>query len=185
MAGVSTMSIIGTVPGVIAAPLVVNRIGKKKVCVTGILVFMVGPALRIIFGSASLPLAYVGTFLGWLGAGLLMPMQYGIQADNTLWVQYTTGKHAEAAIASLSSFITKVAQGIAGSLPGFVLAACGYAGGAAEQVSAVTGGIIACVLVVPALLNLLGAIVFIAGYKVTAADVDMMAKEIAAREGKV
>ena len=51
---------------------------------------------------------------------------YGIQADNTTYVQYKTGKRAEAAVASLSSFISKVGQGIAGALPGYVLAATGF-----------------------------------------------------------
>lgn len=104
-------------------------------------------------------MAYVGTLVASLGAGFIMPLNYGVQADNTLYVQYTTGKHAEAAIASLSSFITKVGQGIAGAFPGYVLAACGYINGAAEQPASVHTGIIACVLVVPFVLGIIGGIV--------------------------
>lgn len=52
-----------------------------------------------------------------------------IQADNTTYVQYKTGKRAEAAIASFTSFITKVAQGIGGAIPGYVLAATGFVTG--------------------------------------------------------
>lgn len=181
MAGVSGVSMIGMVPGMIVAPLVANKVGKKKVFATGIFICAIGPALRL-FAPTSLAMAYVGTLVASLGAGFIMPLTYGVQADNTLYVQYTTGKHAEAAIASLSSFITKVGQGIAGAFPGYVLAACGYINGAAEQPASVHTGIIVCVLVVPVVLGIIGGIVFAFGYKLEKDDVDRMAREIAERE---
>ena len=181
MAGVSGVSMIGMVPGMIVAPLLANKIGKKKVFTAGIFICAIGPALRL-FAPTSLTMAYVGTFVASLGAGFIMPLNYGVQADNTLYVQYTTGKHAEAAIASLSSFITKVGQGIAGAFPGYVLAACGYINGAAEQPASVHTGIIACVLVVPFVLGIIGGIVFLFGYKLEKDDVDRMAREIAEKE---
>ena len=181
MAGVSGVSMIGMVPGMIVAPLVANKVGKKKVFAAGIFICAIGPALRL-FAPTSLAMAYVGTLVASLGAGFIMPLTYGVQADNTLYVQYTTGKHAEAAIASLSSFITKVGQGIAGAFPGYVLAACGYINGAAEQPASVHTGIIVCVLVVPVVLGIIGGIVFAFGYKLEKDDVDRMAREIAERE---
>ena len=181
MAGVSGVSMIGMVPGMIVAPLVANKVGKKKVFAAGIFICAIGPALRL-FAPTSLAMAYVGTLVASLGAGFIMPLTYGVQADNTLYVQYTTGKHAEAAIASLSSFITKVGQGIAGAFPGYVLAACGYINGAAEQPASVHTGIIVCVLVVPVVLGIIGGIVFAFGYKLEKDVVDRMAREIAERE---
>ena len=181
MAGVSGVSMIGMVPGMIVAPLVANKVGKKKVFAAGIFICAIGPALRL-FAPTSLAMAYVGTLVASLGAGFIMPLTYGVQADNTLYVQYTTGKHAEAAIASLSSFITKVGQGIAGAFPGYVLAACGYINGAAEQPASVHTGIIVCVLVVPVVLGIIGGIVFAFGYKLEKDYVDRMAREIAERE---
>ena len=172
---------IGMVPGMIVAPLVANKVGTKKVFAAGIFICAIGPALRL-FAPTSLAMAYVGTLVASLGAGFIMPLTYGVQADNTLYVQYTTGKHAEAAIASLSSFITKVGQGIAGAFPGYVLAACGYINGAAEQPASVHTGIIVCVLVVPVVLGIIGGIVFAFGYKLEKDDVDRMAREIAERE---
>ena len=116
MAGAMGLSVLG--------PIIVASGTLKSYC-------------ALIFGAMVLALAGFigGALLVGLGGGLIGPPQHGIQAGNTLYAQYKTGKRAEAAIASLSSFITKVARGVA-------------------------------------------------GYKVTAADVDMMAKEIAAREGK-
>ena len=181
MSGVTGIGMVGMIPGMIVAPLVANKVGKKKVFTAGIFICAIGPALRL-FAPTSLAMAYVGTLVASLGAGFIMPLTYGVQADNTLYVQYTTGKHAEAAIASLSSFITKVGQGIAGAFPGYVLAACGYFNGAAEQPASVHTGIIVCVLVVPVVLGIIGGIVFALGYKLEKEDVDRMAREIAERE---
>lgn len=181
MSGVTGIGMVGMIPGMIVAPLVANKVGKKKVFTAGIFICAIGPALRL-FAPTSLAMAYVGTLVASLGAGFIMPLTYGVQADNTLYVQYTTGKHAEAAIASLSSFITKVGQGIAGAFPGYVLAACGYINGAAEQPASVHTGIIVCVLVVPVVLGIIGGIVFALGYKLEKEDVDRMAREIAERE---
>lgn len=183
MAGVSGMSMVGMVPGMIVAPLLANKLGKKKVYTIGLVIAAVGPAIRLV-APTSLPMAYVGTLIASLGSGFVMPLVYGIQADNTTYIQYKTGKHAEAAIASLSSFITKVGQGIAGALPGYILAATGFVKGAAEQTDAVRGGIIVSVLVLPAVLVLAGGVLFGLGYKLTKKDVDEMAAAIEAKEAK-
>lgn len=181
MGGVTGVGMFGMVPGMIIAPLLANRIGKKKVFAAGIFICALGPAIRL-FAPTSLMMAYVGTVIASLGSGFVMPLTYGVQADNTLYVQYTTGKHAEAAIASLSSFITKIGQGIAGALPGYVLAACGYINGAASQSSTVHGGIIFCVLVLPVVLGVIGGVIFMLGYKLEKKDVDEMAAAIAKGE---
>lgn len=183
MAGVSGMSMVGMVPGMIIAPFLANKLGKKKVYTIGLVIAAAGPAIRLV-APTSLPMAYVGTLIASLGSGFVMPLVYGIQADNTTYIQYKTGKHAEAAIASLSSFITKVGQGIAGALPGYILAATGFVKGAAEQTDAVRGGIIVSVLVLPAVLVLAGGVLFGLGYKLTKKDVDEMAAAIEAKEAK-
>lgn len=183
MAGVSGMSMVGMVPGMIIAPFLANKLGKKKVYTIGLVIAAAGPAIRLV-APTSLPMAYVGTLIASLGSGFVMPLVYGIQADNTTYIQYKTGKHAEAAIASLSSFITKVGQGIAGALPGYILAATGFVKGAAEQTDAVRGGIIVSVLVLPAVLVLAGGVLFGLGYKLTKKDVDEMAAAIETKEAK-
>lgn len=181
MAGVSGVTLLGQVPGMIVAPLLANKIGKKKVFAAGIFLATIGPALRLI-APVSLPMTYVGSMIASIGAGFAMPLMYGIQADNTMYVQYTTGKRAEAAIASLSSFITKVGQGVAGAIPGYVLAACGFVSGAATQPDSIKTGIIICVLVLPTILGMIGALVFTFGYKLEKKDVDEMAAAIARGE---
>ena len=65
---------IGMVPGMIVAPLLANKIGKKKVFTAGIFICAIGPALRL-FAPTSLTMAYVGTLVASLGAGFIMPLE--------------------------------------------------------------------------------------------------------------
>ena len=181
MAGVSLIGMVGMFPAMIIAPLIANKVGKKWVYTAGILIAAIGPALRLL-APTSMPLAYVGSLIASLGAGAAMTLTYGIQADNTMYVQYTTGKRAEAAIASLSSFITKVGQGVAGAIPGYVLAAFGFVSGAASQPDSINTGIILCVMVLPAVLGVLGALIFGFGYKLSKKDIDDMAVAVAKGE---
>ena len=130
----------------------------------------------------TLSLIYAGTVIGGLGGGLTSPLIYGIQADNTMYVQYKTGKRVEAAIASLTSFITKVGQGVAGAIPGYVLAACGYVGTAVTQPESVSHGLIFCVLILPLILTVVAGLLFGTQYNLGKAEIDQIGKEIENRE---
>lgn len=107
-----------------------------------------------------------------------------LQADNTTYVQYKTGKRAEAAIASLTSFITKVAQGLGGAIPGYVLAATGFVTGSVAQPESINTGIILCVLILPTILTAAGAILFGTQYTLDKKAVEEMHTAIAARSNK-
>ena len=166
LSGVSAMSMAGMIPAVILSPIVANKIGKKNVFVGGLIVAVAGYVLRLI-NIKSLSLLYVSQILVSFGTGFTSTLLYGIQADNTTFVQYTTGKRAEAAVASLSSFITKVGQGVAGALPGYILAATGFVANAAAQSQAVNSGIISCVVILPAVFLIVACVIFGKGYTLT------------------
>lgn len=180
LAGVSGMSIAGMLPAMILSPVIANKIGKKKVYVLGLIIAAAGYAVRFL-NLTSLPLLYVSAVIVSMGGGFTATLMYGIQADNTTFIQYKTGKRAEAAVASLSSFISKVGQGIAGALPGYVLAATGFVAKAAQQNASVTSGIMACVVVVPMVLCLTSLLIFGIGYNLTKKDVDEMTVAIEAQ----
>jgi len=113
MSGVSVVSLVITLLGMAVAPVLANKLGKKNVFLAGIIVAVGGSLIRFI-DVRSLLLIYVGAVFAGIGGGFIGPLAYGIQADNTMYVQYKTGKRAEAAVASLSSFVSKAAQGVAG-----------------------------------------------------------------------
>jgi GPH family glycoside/pentoside/hexuronide:cation symporter/glucuronide carrier protein len=155
---------IGTLPFMVIGPMVANKTGKKTIYVAGAVIVMIAPLLRLL-SVTNIPLLMVSTVLGGIGFGLTMSLAYGLQADNVDYVEYTTGKRAEGAIASLNSFVVKAAMGIGGAIPGYILAAAGYAANQ-PQTDAVKTGIIVSVMVLPAVFALAGLLIFAFGYPV-------------------
>lgn len=109
----------------------------------------------------------IATVVAGFGAGLAMPLQYGIQADNTDYIELKLGYRAEGAVASLSSFITKCAMGIGGAIPGYVLALVHFDSTTMIQTSMVNNMIIFCTVGSPVIFCCLAIVVFKLGYPIT------------------
>ena len=159
MSGVTVIALLSSIAGTVAGPFLANSMGKKKTFLLSLVISIAATCIRLI-NIRSMTLIYISTVIGGIGGGILTPVITGVQADNTSYVQYRTGKRAEAAIASLTSFITKVAQGLGGAIPGYVLAACGFVTGAATQPESVHTGIILCVIILPIIFSMVGAVIF-------------------------
>ena len=179
--GVTVISLVAALIGIFLGPILANRMGKKNVYLLCIVISIIFTALRLI-DVRSMTLIYISSLCGGIAGGCLQPLNTSIQADNTTYVQYKTGKRAEAAIASLTSFITKVAQGLGGAIPGYVLAAFGFVEGSVQQPESINTGIILCVLILPMILTGLGAILFGTQYTLDKKAVEEMHASLA--EGK-
>jgi len=160
------MSVIGMLPAMILAPLFANKISKGKIYGIGLAVVAISNLVRLIdvTNVAMLYVCYIGT---GVGTGVLMTVMYAIQADNVDYVEAEKGIRAEGAIASLSSFITKAAGGIGGALPAYILAISGYNAAAAVQSQSAIGGVVAASVIVPSLLALAAAVLFLVAYPIT------------------
>lgn len=172
----SVLTVIGLVTaliGTFTGPMLANRFGKKAVFIA-IMVISVAMNLLRLTDVTSMTLIYITTLVGGIATGWLTPINAGILADNTAYVQYKTGKRAEAAIASLTSLIAKVAQGIGGAVPGYVLAAFGFVNGAAEQPQSVHTGIIFCVLILPTIFIAFSTLIFGTQYTLNKKALDEM-----------
>ena len=179
--GVTVISLVAALIGIFLGPILANRMGKKNVYLLCIVISIIFTALRLI-DVRSMTLIYISSLCGGIAGGCLQPLNTSIQADNTTYVQYKTGKRAEAASASLTSFITKVAQGLGGAIPGYVLAAFGFVEGSVQQPESINTGIILCVLILPMILTGLGAILFGTQYTLDKKAVEEMHASLA--EGK-
>lgn len=156
--------------------------GKEKVYIFGLAMIALFPLLRL-FDVTSIPILILATIGGGFASGLCMPLTYGIQADNTDYVNLKMNVHAEAAVAALSSFITKCGMGIGGAIPGYMLAAAGFDATASGQPEEVKTIIIIGAIVIPAVLSLVGAAIFAAGYPLTKEKLEAQAEAVkAARE---
>ena len=136
------------------------------------------PIIRLL-DVRSIPLLIVSVLIAGIGAGFAAPLNYGIQADNTDYIELKLGIHAEAAVAALSSFITegavaslssfvsKCAMGIGGAIPGYLLQLAGFDSKAAVQNDDVINVIVLCVLILPAIVNVVAIVIFSKGYPIT------------------
>lgn len=173
----SILSLAGTIPGIILSGKLVERFGKKNTYIIGLLCFGLLPLMRLI-SIDNIPLVFAGTFFLNLGMGFLMPHMYSILADNTDYVEIKTGYRAEAAVASLSSFVNKFSMGIGGAIPGYLLAAVGFDETLATQNSSVNMAIIACVIILPAVFAGASALIMETCYPLNKAGLEQQIKEI-------
>lgn len=162
----------------------VESFGKKKLYVFGLMTFGVFPVIRL-FNVTNIALLMLATVLIGLGQGMCMPLTYGIQADNTDYIELKLGQRAEGAIASLSSFITKFAMGVGGAIPGYLLAYVGFDGTVAVQPSGVNSMIVLCLTILPAAFSLIGILVFGKFYPLTKEKLDEQIRVLAEKRAKV
>ena len=175
---VSVVQLVALLPATILVGKLIRRFGKKNTYVAGLLIIGLFPLIRLI-NVTNIPLLMIATAVTGFASGLCMPLSYGIQADNTDYIELDMGQRAEGAISSLSSFVTKCAMGIGGAIPGYMLAAVHFDAAAATQPDAVRTVIIMCAIVVPAIGSLLGALVMKFGYPLDKADLEEQNRRIA------
>lgn len=164
----------------LAVPLA-RRIGKKQVMTIGFILQGLAMVVRF-FVPTNLAMLYVCYVVHGVGSAFVMSLAYTIAADNTTYVLYKSGKHGEAAVASLTSFTSKCAQGVGGSLPGYILDWTGYVANAEVQSTTTLNGIIACQTIIPGIMNLVAAVVMYCGYNLSNKDVQEMTAAVAERE---
>lgn len=162
----SMLQMLAMVPASIIAPFLIKKIGKKNAYIVGLFCFGIFPIVRFI-NVTNIPILMIATVVAGFGAGLAMPLQYGIQADNTDYIELKLGYRAEGAVASLSSFITKCAMGIGGAIPGYVLALVHFDSTTMIQTSLVNNMIIFCTVGSPVIFCCLAIVVFKLGYPIT------------------
>lgn len=161
----SLLSLVGMIPGITLSGILADKFGKKIVFSIGLLCFGILPMIRLI-SITNIPLVFSGTLLMNFGMGLLTPHMFSIIADNTDYVEIHTGYRAEAAVASLSSFVSKFSMGIGGAIPGYLLAAAGFVESAQEQPQTVYTAILLCVIILPAIFSAIGSFIMLVIYPI-------------------
>lgn len=173
----SLLSMAGMLPGIAFSGALANKIGKKGTYIAGLLCFGILPLVRLL-NIASVPVVLTSVVVMNFGMGMLTPHMYGIQADNTDYVELSCGFRAEAAVASLSSFVSKFSMGIGGAIPGYLLAIVGFDGKAESQSQAVIMMIVFCAVILPAVISAVAALLMKALYPLDKKAVDAQTKRI-------
>lgn len=163
---ITLITCVAVFPATMVIGNLIGRFGKKKMYAIGLALAGLAPIIRLL-DVRSIPLLIVSVLIAGIGAGFAAPLNYGIQADNTDYIEVSMGIRAEGAVASLSSFVSKCAMGIGGAIPGYLLQLAGFDSKAAEQNDDVINVIVLCVLILPAIVNVVAIVIFSKGYPIT------------------
>lgn len=163
---ITLITCVAVFPATMVIGNLIGRFGKKKMYAIGLALAGLAPIIRLL-DVRSIPLLIVSVLIAGIGAGFAAPLNYGIQADNTDYIEVSMGIRAEGAVASLSSFVSKCAMGIGGAIPGYLLQLAGFDGKAAVQNDDVINVIVLCVLILPAIVNVVAIVIFSKGYPIT------------------
>lgn len=163
---ITLITCVTVFPATMVIGNLIGRFGKKKMYAIGLALAGLAPIIRLL-DVRSIPLFIVSVLIAGIGAGFAAPLNYGIQADNTDYTEVSMGIRAEGAVASLSSFVSKCAMGIGGAIPGYLLQLAGFDSKAAVQNDDVINVIVLCVLILPAIVNVVAIVIFSKGYPIT------------------
>ena len=153
-------------PATMVVTKFIAKYGKKKMYAIGLAIAGLIPLIRLI-NVKSIPILIISSLITGIGSGFAAPLNYGIQADNTDYIEVKMGIRAEGAVASLSSFISKCAMGIGGAIPGYMLQMAGFNAAAEVQTQSVINVIIFCLIILPAIINVVGIGIFAKAYPLT------------------
>lgn len=163
---ITLITCVAVFPATMVIGNLIGRFGKKKMYAIGLALAGLAPIIRLL-DVRSIPLLIVSVLIAGIGAGFAASLNYGIQADNTDYIEVSMGIRAEGAVASLSSFVSKCAMGIGGAIPGYLLQLAGFDSKAAVQNDDVINVIVLCVLILPAIVNVVAIVIFSKGYPIT------------------
>ena len=163
---ITLITCVTVFPATMVIGNLIGRFGKKKMYAIGLALAGLAPIIRLL-DVRSIPLLIVSVLIAGIGAGFAAPLNYGIQADNTDYIEVSMGIRAEGAVASLSSFVSKCAMGIGGAIPGYLLQLAGFDSKAAVQNDDVINVIVLCVLILPAIVNVVAIVIVSKGYPIT------------------
>ncbi|MBD3338370.1 MAG: MFS transporter [Candidatus Lokiarchaeota archaeon] len=176
-------SVLGIFIGFSIGNPLANRIGKKKTMGIGLLAASVSAFLMFITNPNSILIIFSIYILLGTGQGFFQMLLYGMQADNTDYVEWKKGYRAEGAIASLTSFIQKAGNGIGAATAAIVLGLTGYTPNV-EQTSQSIQGIYLAFVLIPGLLALIAALIMFFAYPLTSEKNARIVKDLNERRKK-
>ena len=137
---ITLITCVTVFPATMVIGNLIGRFGKKKMYAIGLALAGLAPIIRLL-DVRSIPLLIVSVLIAGIGAGFAAPLNYGIQADNTDYIEVSMGIRAEGAV--------------------------GFDSKAAVQNDDVINVIVLCVLILPAIVNVVAIVIFSKGYPIT------------------
>lgn len=128
--------------------MIIRRVGKKKIAISGVAISFVGYAM-VLLNPTSYPLLYGAAVVKGVGNAALSGVMYGMLADTVEYNDWHFGIRAEGLVFSANSIGQKVGSGIGAAILGWVLEAFGFVSSSAIQPDTALNGIRTIFLYVP------------------------------------
>lgn len=165
MALLTFLSIGMAILGSYFIPAFVKRIGKKNTFMLGLIIGIIADIINFILptGLTSFLIIYsIGSFALAFALGLPWVMI----ADAVDYHEWKSGERTEGVVYSSYSFFRKLAQALAGFIPGIALGLIGYIPNV-QQSAETLMGLKGLMFLAPAILNIIGVIVLFFFYNLT------------------
>jgi sugar (glycoside-pentoside-hexuronide) transporter len=170
---------LSTLAGIIAAPAIAKKLGKKMSAIASCLVGATGLLIIYFAGYTNVRMITIGTIIyGLMGFGL--PLLFSMTADCVEYAELKTGVRAEGFIYAGTSLSTKFASAFAASFGMFFIGYFGYVANAEQSARTLQSINIACNLI-PAVMLVL-AILPMLFYRIDREYYSKMVDEIILRK---
>ncbi|WP_256358522.1 MFS transporter [Bacillus sp. sid0103] len=146
-------------------PALVKRLGKKNTFIMGLFIGIAADVANFLL-PANVPTFLILLAIGSLGLSFALGLPWVMVADAVDYHEWKTGQRTEGIVYSSYSFFRKLAQALAGFIPGIALGLIGYVPNV-EQTAGTLLGIKGLMFLVPAGLNLIAAIILILLYNLS------------------
>ncbi len=146
-------------------PTFVRRFGKKKTFIIGLFIGIVADLANFLLPTELATFLIIFT-IGSFGLSIANGLPWVLVADAIDYHEWKTGERTEGVVYSSYSFFRKLAQALAGFIPGVALGVIGYVPNA-QQTAETLIGIKGLMFLVPLSLNLIAALLMIFFYNLT------------------
>jgi GPH family glycoside/pentoside/hexuronide:cation symporter len=151
--------------GVAIMPFVVKRIGKKKTYLVGLFIWVAADLINYFIPGSTTTFMIFSAVAGF-GTAFMNGLNWAFISDAIEYGEWKTGERTEGIVYSTYSFFRKLAQALAGFIPGVVLTVIGYVPNVKQTVKTLSG-LKTLMLLVPAIGVGIAIVVFLFLYKLT------------------
>ncbi|MGE7762324.1 glycoside-pentoside-hexuronide (GPH):cation symporter [Peribacillus sp. NPDC097895] len=165
MSILSFLSIGLAVVGSMFIPTMVKRIGKKNTFMLGLMVCIASDVLNFVLPTGTATFLTIFS-LGNFGLSFALGLPWVMIADSIDYHEWNSGERTEGIVYSTYSFFRKLAQALAGFIPGVALGLIGYVPNIQQSADTLLG-LKGLLFLAPAALNIIGLIILFFFYNLT------------------
>lgn len=151
----SGISLIATIVGTMAIPLLVKFFGKKKTIIYALVGIAVSSLALFFISYESITLIIVQFVVNSFVSGFGLALPFIMVIDTVEYGEWKTGIRSEGLVFSTLTFGTKVGTAVGGAALGFILSFTGYVPNAVQSKEALNG-ILVCIAGIPIVVAVIG-----------------------------